>query len=318
MINQLKHAVLMQGLSIFVLIGLNASNAQEIDQFQHWLELASADQTYADLAGEIGRTEAFRVFLGEGSIVFRESGPVDALEEYRTADFAQNELTWESHYIDVSRDGDLGLTAGPFELADQTLGGDQYSFGHLVSVWKKNNGRWELMADMAAGIPGFLSLSVEPDFGDTRPVLDETAHPVMAEVEDNTMQSLIDADNLFGLSINFRGGQRALLRYGLENTRVYLPGMAPAIGAGAASSVYGAYLDNELSTTNPISLTHMGGFLSTSKELGYTYGIMETVTGELSEIIELDGGFHTSYLRQWRFSDNNEWRIAVEVLSPLD
>ena len=132
------------------------------------------------------------------------------------------------------------------------------------------------------------------------------------------MQSLIDADNLFGLSINFRGGQRALLRYGLENTRVYLPGMAPAIGAGAASSVYGTYLDNELSTTNPISLTHMGGFLSTSKELGYTYGIMETVTGELSEIIELDGGFHTSYLRQWRFSDNNEWRIAVEVLSPLD
>ena len=318
MINRLKHAVLIQGLSIFVLIGSNASNAQEIDQFQHWLELASADQTYADLADEIGRTEAFRVFLGEGSIVFRGSGPVDALEEYRTADFAQNNLTWESHYIDVSRDGDLGLTAGPFELADQTLDGDQYSFGHLVSVWKKNNGRWELIADMAAGIPGFLSLSVEPDFGDTQPVLDETAHPVMAEVEDNTMQSLIDADNLFGLSINFRGGQRALLRYGLENTRVYLPGMAPAIGAGAASSVYGAYLDNELRTTNPISLTYMGGFLSTSKEFGYTYGIMETSTGEFPEIEELDGEFHTSYLRQWRFSDNNEWRIAVEVLYPLD
>ena len=318
MVNRLKHAALMQGLSVFVLIGLNASNAQEIDQLQHWLELSSADQTYADLAAEIGRTEAFRVFLGEGSIVFRESGPVDALEEYRTADFAQNELTWESHYIDVSRDGDLGLTAGPFELADQTLGDEQYSFGHLVSVWKKNNGRWELMADMAAGIPGFLSLSVEPDFGDTQPVLDETAHSMMAEVEDNTMQSLIDADNLFGLSINFRGGQRALLRYGLDSTRVYLPGMAPAIGAGAASSVHGAYLDNELSTTTPINLTNMGGFLSTSKELGYTYGIMETGTEEFSEIVEIDSGFQTSYLRQWRFSDNNEWRIAVEVLSPLN
>ena len=108
------------------------------------------------------------------------------------------------------------------------------------------------------------------------------------------------------------------MRYGLENTRVYLPGMAPAIGAGAASSVYGAYLDNELRTTNPISLIHMGGFLSTSKELGYTYGIMETGTGELPEIVELDGGFQASYLRQWRFSGNNEWRIAVEVLNPLN
>jgi hypothetical protein len=62
----------------------------------------------------------------------------------------------------------------------------------------------------------------------------------------------------------------------------------------------------------------MGGFLSTSKELGYTYGIMETGTEGVSEIAEIDSGFQTSYLRQWRFSDNNEWRIAVEVLSPLN
>ena len=316
MIRQFKQVVFVLLFVTFAPIGPGTSTSQEISQFQHWLELAAADQTYADLANEIGRTEAFRVFLGEGSIVFRDHGPVDALEEYRTADFAADELTWESHYIDVSRDGDLGLTAGPYEFANPEE--SQFSFGHLVSVWKKNNGRWELMADMAAGIPGFLSLNVEPDFADTQPVLDETAHPIMAEAEDNTMQSLIDADNLFGLSINFRGGQRALLRYGLENTRVYLPGMAPAVGAEAASSVYGAYLDNELSTTNPISLTHMGGFLSSSKELGYTYGVMETNTGEFPELGEAGGGFHTSYLRQWRFNSNNEWRIAVEVLNPLD
>lgn len=292
--------------------------AQEVDQYQYWLELAAADQSYADLANEIGRTEAFREFLGEGSIVFRDGrGPVDALEEYRTANFAADELTWESHYIDVSRDGDLGLTVGPYQLANPTLE-EPYFFGHLVSIWKKNNGRWELMADMGAGIPGFLSLNVEPDFEDTRPVLEETAHPVMATAEDNTMQSLIDADNLFGLAINFRGGQRALLRYGLESTRVYLPGMAPAIGAEAASSVYGAYLDNELSTTNPINLTYLGGFLSTSKEMGYTYGIMEANTGEVPLLDGEGSNFRTSYLRQWRFNGNNEWRIAVEVLNPVD
>jgi len=292
--------------------------AQEVDQYQYWLELAAADQTYADLANEIGRTEAFREFLGEGSIVFRDGrGPVDALEEYGAANFAADELTWESHYIDVSRDGDLGLTAGPYELVNPSLE-DPYFFGHLVSIWKKNNGRWELMADMAAGIPGFLSLNVEPNFEDTRPILEETAHPVMATAENNNMQSLIDADNLFGQSISFRGGQRALLRYGLESTRVYLPGMAPAIGADAASSVYGAYLDNELSTTNPINLTHMGGFLSTSQEMGYTYGIMEENTGEVPFLDGEVSNFQTSYLRQWRFNENNEWRIAVEVLNPLN
>ncbi|MDD9890255.1 MAG: hypothetical protein OXU66_08860 [Gammaproteobacteria bacterium] len=316
MLNRLKLALLL--LSSLVISRPELVVAQEIGQLQYWLELSAADQSYADLANEIGRTAAFREFLGEGSIVFRETrGPVDALEEYRTADYEADELTWESHYIDVSRDGDLGLTAGPYEAIDPTLE-NPYLFGHIVSVWKKNADRWELMADMVAGVPGFLSLNVEPDFEDTRPVLEETAHPIVASTEDNTMQSLIEADNLFGRSINFRGGQRALLRYGLENTRVYLPGMAPAVGADAASSVYGAYLDNQLSTTNPISLTHIGGFMSDSKELAYTYGIMEV--NEVDDLVFSQDGkpFQTSYLRLWRLHESNEWRIAVEVLRPLD
>ena len=284
---------------------------QERDQRQYWLDLAAADQVYADRSAEIGRTRAFLEFLGEGSIVFRENGPVDALEEYRAADFERDQLTWESHYIDVSRDGDLGLTAGPYTSVDESGEGLEL-FGHLVSIWKKTGERWELMADMVAPIPGYLSLDVEPSSEDTLPVLEETAHPVLAMSEENTMQNLIDADNLFGLSINFRGGQRALLRYGLENSRVYLPNMGPAVGAEVASSVYGAYLDNQLSTTNPISLTHIGGFLSSSKEMGYTYGTMATTTDEL----EL--GFRAAYLRLWRLNEINEWRIAVEVLRPID
>ena len=118
-----------------------------------------------------------------------------------------------------------------------------------------------------------------------------------------------EAQYLFGLSINFRGGERALLRYGLESTRVYLPGMAPGIGA-EASAAYGAYLDS-VASTSTINLNHMGGFLSTSKEMGYTYGVMQAdnSTDETS--------FSTGYLRQWRFKDNDEWGIAVEVLRPL-
>ena len=165
------------------------------------------------------------------------------------------------------------------------------------------------MADIVATIPGFLSLDVEPNFEDTQPVLDETAGSSSISLLNNDMQSLIDADDLFGLSINFRGGERALLRYGLESTRVYLPGMAPGIGV-EASAAYGAYLDS-VASTSTINLIHMGGFLSTSKEMGYTYGVMQAddSTDETS--------FSTGYLRQWRFKDNDEWGIAVEVLRPL-
>jgi hypothetical protein len=281
---------------------------QEVSQYQHWLELKAADQGFADRSVEIGRTGAFLEFLGQGSTVFR-NGPVDALELYSSEIFQNNvnEISWEAHYVDVSRAGDLGLTAGPLNfLADESTS----QFGHLISIWQRQEDRWVLMADIVASIPGFLSLEVEPNFDDTSPVLEETARPVMATAETNNMQLLIDRDNLFGQSINFRGGQRALLRYGLENTRVYLPGMAPAVGADSASSVYGAFLDNQLSTTNQINLTHIGGFLSASKELGYTYGTMETLEDDSQQ------SFRTSYMRLWRFTKSNEWKIAVEVLSP--
>ncbi len=297
-------------------LSFSSVTAQERSQYQHWLELAATDQTFAERSAQIGRKSAFLEFLGEGSVVFRTGrGTVDALEEYTSPSFEEREISWKAHYVDVSRDGDLGLTAGPLTGIDPLGESDLDTFGHLVSVWRKIGGEWKLMADIVVGIPGFLSLEVEPDFEDTRPLLEETAHPVMAMAEANTLQSLIEADNRFGQNINFRGGQRALLRYGLENTRVYLPNMAAAVGAESASSVYGAYLDSLLFTTNPISLNYEGGYLSTSKEMGYTYGTMATTNESLEEGSE--PGFRTSYLRLWRLDENNEWKIAVEMLRPI-
>lgn len=296
-------AILLAGAAL-----LSPATAQERYQYQYWLELAAADQTYADRALEIGRTQAFLEFLGEGSVVFRD-GPVDALEIYSSPDFRGNDLTWESHYIDVSRAGDLGLSAGPMTSINTDNEDGPDVFGHLVSVWRKQEGAWKLAADIFAFIPGFLSLEVEPNFEDTQPVFGETAYPVMADLRDGGMQSLIDADDLFERSINISGGERALLRYGMENIRVYLPGMGPAIGADVASSVYGAYLDDVLETTTPVNLDHMGGYLSESKEMGFTYGVMSTNPEESQS------GFNSNYLRLWRLTPNNEWRIAVEVLN---
>lgn len=306
----------LQNLSILLCFMLLVSysvqsNAQEVGQYQHWLELAAADQQFADRAVEIGRAQAFLEFLGEDSVVFRAGGPVGARELYSSESFQRTaaNIRWEAHYVDVSRDGDMGLTVGPLEAFDSLGRPEESSFGHLVSIWEKNQGRWQLMADLNVVIPGFLSLQVEPNFDDVLPVLAETAQPELAER--NTMQSLIDADLLFGRSINFRGGQRALLRYGLENSRVYLPGMAAAVGAEAASTVYGAFLDSQLATINEIELTNIGGYLSSSKEMGYTYGIMSTNSEESYQ------GFQASYMRLWRYTESEEWKIAVEVVNPF-
>lgn len=278
-------------------------------QIAHWQTLVEADQRFAQLTAQAGRRAAFLEFLAPDSVVFRE-GPVDALTLYSSSSFAEaaSEIDWKAHYVDVSNAGDVGLSAGPLTIFN---GSGSDSYGHLISMWRSSSAGWELMADIVVGIPGFLSLDVEPSHADTLPVIAETAIPASVSVAGNTLQSLVDADELFGRSINFRGGQRALLRYGLENTRVYLPGMGPAVGAEAASSVYGAFLDNQLATTNPVNLSNFGAYLSSSQEMGYTYGTMETDSSTA------EAGFKTSYMRLWRFNQEGEWRIAVEVLSPF-
>lgn len=282
--------------------------AQERGQRGHWRELAAADQTYADRAIEVGRNRAFLEFLGEGSVVFRD-GPVDAMALYSSPSFSGAELTWESHYIDVSRAGDLGLSAGPLTLINPNPESGQDFFGHLVSVWKKAGRDWKLAADIAVFIPGFLGLEVEPVFEDALRAFAETAPA--EETAGNAPAGLAAADRRFGRAINIRGGERALLRHGMESIRVYLPGMGPAVGADIAGSVYGAFLDELLSPATPVVMDHMGGYLSASKEMGYTYGVLTTNPEEAQP------GFRSNYLRLWRFARSGEWRIAVEVLRPI-
>ena len=299
-------------LSMLLLAAALADAAEDRwqgEQYQYWLELEAADQTYADRSLEIGRHQAFLEFLGQGSVVFRD-GPVDALKLYSSESFSGNEISWEAHYIDVSRAGDLGLSAGPLLIINPGEDPDQDLFGHLISIWRKQGIRWELMADLAVLIPGYLSMDVQPNFDDTHPVLEETAAPYVAMADTDPMETLVQADLTFGRSINFRGGRRALLRWGMENSRVYLPGMAPAVGAEDASTVYGAFLDTQLEATVPISLNLVGGYVAASQELGYTYGAMQ------EEGATEETGFRANYLRLWRLTTTEEWRIAVEVLSP--
>jgi hypothetical protein len=89
--------------------------AQDDSHPVFWQDLAAADNEFSQAATERGRTEAFLEFLGESSILFREGRPVDARELYErsAASYRLDQLSWRAHFIDVSRDGDLGFTVGP-------------------------------------------------------------------------------------------------------------------------------------------------------------------------------------------------------------
>ena len=291
--------------------------ASQPDRRAVWESLIRADNEFASQSRELGMRQAFINHLGEGSVIFRSNGPTDARSLYLESLSARGQqrdyFTWSNQYNDVSVSGDLAVTVGPYMRTSGPFEQERSRNGYLVSIWRKLDNQWRVMAAMAVSIPGVLGLDVEPDYTDTQQVYDEVGDSILALVAD--AGPLLAADNLFGRSINFRGGRRAILRYGLENQRIYLPGMAPAFGNVAGSSVYGQYLDNEMST-NAVTLNSMGGYLAESGEMGYTYGTMKTSS---------EHGFEVNYIRVWRLTQvltdeinpTSEWRIAVEALTPF-
>jgi len=291
-------------LAIFPFLIPGTLFAQADERALIWESLLGADARLAESSRTLGFNQAFLNSFSDGAVIFRR-GPVDARNLYEQAGPAQRgESTLESkaNYIDFSRAGDIGLTSGPYRFTNGSGSEARRTYGHFVTIWRKFDGEWRMAADMTVRVPGVLSLDVNADISETMQSLDEAT---AANVAHNTLESLVQADERFISSINFRGGMRAMLRYGLETQRVYVPGMAPGIGLEAGAQVYGAYLDDSLAMS---ALQHdsRGFFLSESGDAGYTFGTMSAQGSD----------FNTNYLRYWRFTPEGEWRIAVEVLNP--
>lgn len=279
--------------------------AQLSDRTSVWESLRVTDAAFAERSRTLGMNRAFLDAFGEGAVLFRR-GPVDArllYEQVSPEDRLNSTLESKANYIDFSRAGDLGLTSGPYRYTVGFGEEQRRSYGHFVTIWRKFDGEWRMVADMVVRVPGVLSLDVEPDIRETHQLFAETA--LASEAINNTVESLIEADERLIASINFRGGRRAATRFGIEHQRIFVPGMAPGIGNESASIVFGTYMDEQMALSL-LESEPAGAFLAESGEAGYTFGTM-SVEG---------AGFNTNYLRYWHYTTAGEWKVAVEVLSP--
>lgn len=293
-------------LVFLVLLNPPSLVAQSSDRISVWESLRVTDAAFAERSRTLGMNQAFLDAFGEGAVLFRR-GPVDArllYEQVSPKDRPHSTLESKANYIDFSRAGDLGLTSGPYRYSIGSGEQLRRSYGHFVTIWRKFDGEWRMVADMVVRVPGVLSLDVEPDIRDTDQLLAETA--LASEAINNTLESLIEADTRLIASINFSGGRRAVARFGVDHQRIFVPGMAPGIGNESASIVYGTYMDEQMELSL-LGSEPAGAFLAGSGESGYTYGTMNVE----------EAGFDTNYLRYWHYTTTGEWKVAVEVLSPF-
>ncbi len=134
-----------------------------IDLEQERESLLQQDLRFADVAYEEGVAEAYRRFMAEDAIQLPDGGLAiggrDAIyaDMLAITDGVEFSLTWEPLEVEVAASGDLGYTWGIYyyESLDE-IGAPFVAEGKYVYLWRKNEGRWELILD--------ITNQTEPDY----------------------------------------------------------------------------------------------------------------------------------------------------------
>ena len=258
--------------------------------------LVRAERLFASLCREQGIKAAFLANLGEEGVVFRPQ-PVNGLAWYSQSSEKGAELAWEPVFADISSAGDLGYTTGPWSLGDK--GAEPNVFGQYVSVWRKKPGdEWKVAIDVGVVHP-------KPDDWGKRGRQAEYAPEGGASAADsadtkNERRLLREASQRYFQMCGEGGIGDAYREFASDDILVLRSGVFPVGGKKQAIGVIGG--EPRIST-----IEGMGGDLSASADLGYTYGVLRWQDGEGREERA------ASYLWVWKRGADRSWKLVVDV-----
>ncbi len=128
---------------------------RKINQERERMTLVKRDLEFADSALTLGFVKAFLKYAGTDVRLFREkSAPFIGRQSAAAAIDARKErLTWQTTGEDVSVSGDLGYTRGLYEARSDDSEKKLIERGNYLRIWKKQNGVWRVVLDVANPLP---------------------------------------------------------------------------------------------------------------------------------------------------------------------
>jgi ketosteroid isomerase-like protein len=296
----LRAALVLAGWS---LVGTSCGRDREAWDEAVLSSLVDSERAFARASAEDGTLNAFRAYLAEDAILFRPLA-VNAHEWLRETPDVPGLLSWEPAVADVSVAGDLGYTTGPWEYREDPIGA-AVAHGNYFTVWKKQpDGIWKAVIDHGISNPPPVSIELlrTPPRAPGRASGPERFVDTAAERE-----TLLQVDRAFASAAARQGMLQALAGYVTSDIRVLHDGRHPLNGIEAFRGLL-----SERSGTS--SWRVLGGDVSRSGDLGYTYGEYEFRPAADDALAESG-----VYLRAWRRGPNGSgnWRVAVEVMTPL-
>ena len=111
-------------------------------------KLVATERAFARAAAEKSTKEAFLEYLADDSIVF-EPGPVNGKDVWSKRPPSVGLLSWEPVWADISADGSIGYTTGPWDFRPKGKDGEPVAFGEYVTIWKKQkDGNFKAILDI--------------------------------------------------------------------------------------------------------------------------------------------------------------------------
>ena len=256
--------------------------------------MVAAEKKFCQTGQEQGTRAAFLAFLSGDSIVF-SPGPVNGQEAWSKRPETGLDLTWEPTFAAMARSADFGYDTGPAKWRAKKTEQKFSGYGYFISIWKKQkDSSWKVALDCGsetpepAGKPESLRTANNQE-SKTRNE-PEAAHKKLQEAQQKFMESAkVDSG-------------RAALAVAPDDIRVYRNGHFAAVGLAAGGGLLTAQ-DRKLITEA------LGGDMSHSGDLAYTYGKYSTV--------EVDAIEQGHYLQIWQTDAAGAWRLVLDWQQPL-
>ncbi len=150
----MKFIPLKISLACMIIIACNSS--MNIEQEKE--NLLAADRNFSRLSVEKGVPFAFDEYMTDDAVIYRDqSPPFEGREQIRNlfAGYPEATLSWVPDKVDLAESGDLGYTLGKWTFSAVTDSGEKHvSYGHYVSIWKKQaDGSWKYVFDTGITLP---------------------------------------------------------------------------------------------------------------------------------------------------------------------
>lgn len=246
--------------------------------------MVQAEYDFAAMAKSEGYKAAFLNYLAADAVML-ENGPTPAKKRVASRPDLKGTLQWYPTYAVVASTGDIGLSTGPYVIAnpDNTKKG----YGHFLSIWRKQpNGEWRNALDVGVSHaelkPAPEPLRVTAASGHA----DSTAAP-----RTDTSTDIRAAESQFAELVKVSGYAAAAQQLAHSELRVYREGRSPATGDTEVSTLL---QERDITAVPKVEQAFGSG------DFGYSYGLIAK----------------NQFLHVWK-QTNGQWQLLTDLLLAL-